>query len=102
MDIVRRRRLPFLLAAVAAVTGTAPRSSTQADEVAAAGSVDSAPELLKTYCVRCHNADKHKADVDLTAFGPRPDSLRSLKVWKKVLIQLQDEEMPPEDPQPTS
>src|SRR4051812_19469088 len=62
---------------------------------------DPAHALLKTYCVRCHNPDNHKADVALPTFGARPGSLQGRKVWLKVLEQLQSEEMPPEDPAPT-
>src|SRR4051812_8035217 len=57
--------------------------------------------LLKTYCLRCHNADKRKGEVDLSTFAARPDSLEGRKVWRKVLEQLRSEEMPPEDPQPS-
>src|SRR4051794_9847803 len=56
--------------------------------------------LLKTYCLRCHNAEKRKGEVDLSTFGARPESLEGRKAWRKVLEQLRSEEMPPEDPQP--
>jgi hypothetical protein len=62
---------------------------------------DAAHGLLKTYCVRCHNPEKHKADVDLTQFGAKPETLQGRKVWLRVLEQLETEEMPPEDPAPS-
>jgi hypothetical protein len=65
------------------------------------GESHAVPALLKTYCVRCHNPEKHKGDVDLTQFGTKPDSLQGRKVWLRVLEQLATEEMPPEDPAPT-
>jgi hypothetical protein len=60
--------------------------------------------LLKTYCLRCHNTDKHKGDIDLTSsvFAARPKSLADRKVWLRVLEQLESEEMPPEDPAPSA
>jgi hypothetical protein len=63
---------------------------------------DNAAALVKTYCARCHNPEKHQADVDLTAIGERPASLAGRKVWQKVLEQLKNEEMPPEAPLPTA
>src|SRR5262249_34823716 len=63
---------------------------------------DKIQPLIETYCVRCHNAKKHQADVDLTALGEKPTSLASRKAWQKVLHQLQSEEMPPESPLPTA
>jgi hypothetical protein len=89
-----RCRLLLLLATASAA---APRLG-QGGEAASA----QVQALLKTYCVRCHNAEKHKADVDLSTFGARPESLQGRKVWLRVLEQLETEEMPPEDPAPTA
>src|SRR5438094_2371597 len=63
---------------------------------------ESAGELVKTYCLRCHSPEKHQADIDLTAIGERPTSLAGRKNWQKVLEQLKNEEMPPEAPLPTA
>jgi hypothetical protein len=63
---------------------------------------DNAAALIKTYCVKCHNSEKHQADIDLTAIGERPTSLAGRKAWQKVLEQLKNEEMPPEAPLPTA
>jgi hypothetical protein len=77
-----------------------------AEPTALAGDATARPArvdaLLAAYCVRCHNPEKHKADVDLTKLGARPDSLPGRKVWLRVLEQLESEEMPPEDPAPTA
>ena len=62
---------------------------------------DAAHTLFKTYCVRCHNAEKHEGDIDLTGFGERPDSLVARKRWNKLVEQLESQEMPPEEPLPT-
>jgi len=58
--------------------------------------------LVKKFCVRCHNADEHEADVDLTALKEQGKTFEGRKRWKKILHQLESEEMPPEDPLPTS
>ncbi len=57
--------------------------------------------LLEKYCLRCHNPEKHEADIDLTHLSPRARSLRERKLWQRVLIQLESEEMPPDNPLPT-
>ncbi|HEX3871983.1 MAG TPA: DUF1592 domain-containing protein, partial [Pirellulales bacterium] len=57
--------------------------------------------LVEKYCLRCHNAEKHEADINLTKLGSRVRSLRDRKLWQKVLQQLESEEMPPEDPLPS-
>jgi hypothetical protein len=85
-----RRLIPTMLA-VGCVWSTGP----------ARGDEDVPHALLKAYCIRCHNPEKHKGDVDLTTFGARPSTLAGRKVWLRVLDQLQTEEMPPEDPAPT-
>ena len=88
-------RILILLAATSLAAGE------QASAGEVAGTSAAVHGLLKTYCVRCHNPEKHKADVDLTQFGTKPDSLQGRKVWLRVLEQLETEEMPPEDPAPT-
>jgi hypothetical protein len=89
----------WLMLALLAAACPSPSRAARASEDASRG--DAAQALLKTYCVRCHNAEKRKGDVDLTALGPRPSTLAGRKVWLRVLEQLQNEEMPPEDPAPS-
>src|SRR4051794_37543338 len=96
MDVLR----PYwLMLVLLGASGLLPTTAAFGLEAVPGGEVPHA--LLKTYCIRCHDADKHKGDVDLTAFGARPDSLTSRKAWRKVVEQLESEEMPPEDPQPS-
>src|ERR1043165_2697545 len=57
--------------------------------------------LLEHYCVKCHNPDKKKGEVDLTLYKDTPAVQQDFKVWQKVLQQIEDEEMPPKDPQPS-
>lgn len=58
--------------------------------------------LLKTYCLDCHNADKQKGDVDLTHFGSLQSVQKDSKLWQTMLQQVEEEEMPPKKPLPTS
>jgi hypothetical protein len=57
--------------------------------------------LLKTYCVRCHNADEAESGVPV---GQLDGSLndRYLRLWNGIRKQIADKAMPPEDePQPS-
>ena len=69
---------------------------------ATAPCAESPTALVKEHCVKCHNPEKHQADLDLTAIGERPTSLAGRKIWQKVLEQVKNEEMPPEAPLPTA
>ena len=58
--------------------------------------------LVERFCLECHNAEKHKGDLDLSRFSSSADVFREAKVWEGVLEQLFVGEMPPKDhPQPT-
>ncbi|NND96465.1 MAG: DUF1592 domain-containing protein [Pirellulaceae bacterium] len=58
--------------------------------------------LMKKYCVRCHNDKKQEGDFDITAFDSRKSILRERPLWQEVLRVITDEEMPPENPLPTT
>ena len=58
--------------------------------------------LLERYCFKCHGNKRTKAEVNLEAFGTRPDFSRDGRTWEKVHHVLHQREMPPEKkPQPT-
>src|SRR3954470_15432424 len=58
--------------------------------------------LLETYCYKCHGPAKTKGDVNLARFADVPSIQRDPKLWRNVLTQLNDRNMPPENkPQPT-
>ena len=58
--------------------------------------------LLERYCFKCHGNKRAKAEVNLEAFGTRPDFSRDGRTWEKVHHVLHQREMPPEKkPQPT-
>ena len=53
--------------------------------------------LFRRYCYKCHNPDRHKADIDLTKYENPRMILQGLKVWHTVREVLKAKEMPPED-----
>jgi hypothetical protein len=64
---------------------------------AVASDFPAAQELLAEYCHRCHNGQKHKGDLDLERFDSEAKVFAHYRVWTKVLEQIADGEMPPED-----
>jgi len=57
--------------------------------------------FLKSYCQRCHHADKQTAGVRVDQLDAKLED-RQLKLWDHVLKQSRDGAMPPEDAkQPT-
>jgi hypothetical protein len=57
--------------------------------------------FLKTYCVKCHNAEKHKGDVRLDQLALRVTG-DNQELWKKVVHNIQRGDMPPEDAKQTT
>ena len=57
--------------------------------------------FLKTYCVKCHNADKEEGGVRLDVIGPIDAEGRFGNTWPEIQRRVIDAEMPPKDaPQP--
>ncbi len=52
--------------------------------------------FLGTYCLDCHNAKKHKGDLDLSALGSAGEALTRTALWKDCATKLRASEMPPE------
>jgi hypothetical protein len=58
--------------------------------------------LLETYCFKCHSAEKAKGEVRLHETPDLAAIYRNPQTWDRVLIELRDSAMPPDDkPQPT-
>jgi hypothetical protein len=58
--------------------------------------------LLETYCSKCHGAVKPKKGVNLVRFADVRSVQREPKLWREVLSQLNDRNMPPDGkPQPS-
>jgi mono/diheme cytochrome c family protein len=51
--------------------------------------------LLQTYCYRCHNAEQHKADVNLAKDENPRLIAQNRKTWQTVMEVLGQKQMPP-------
>lgn len=60
--------------------------------------------LLETYCVSCHNPEKKKADLDLSVITTEEQAQKATKLWRGVINQIHNHDMPPENAkkQPTA
>ena len=57
--------------------------------------------LLKQFCADCHNADKHKGDLDLMPLIEKANLGEHREAWEKIAEALENGDMPPEKkPQP--
>src|SRR4051794_38214444 len=45
--------------------------------------------VLQVTCLKCHNATKHKGDVDLSGFTDDKSAARGRKVWRKAIEQIE-------------
>ncbi len=52
---------------------------------------------LTTYCLTCHSTEDHEGDLDLERFRSINDLRHDVRVWQKVVEQLDTGEMPPKD-----
>jgi mono/diheme cytochrome c family protein len=102
-----RLRLGWLLLGVAwagpASAGPTPAADRAPRASQAAGFQDRVAPLLAKYCAGCHGSRKPKAGLDLAALADEPGADRALKVWQRVLDQLEAGDMPPPDrPRPSA
>jgi hypothetical protein len=59
--------------------------------------------VLETYCFKCHGGEKAKGGVKLHEVNDLPAIYREAGIWDKVLSEMRDEAMPPDDkPQPST
>jgi len=54
-------------------------------------------EFFKSYCIRCHNAEKQEGKLRLDDISFTIDSVEKADRWQKILNQMNSGEMPPED-----
>ncbi len=52
--------------------------------------------LITTYCASCHGAEKHKGDIDFSAYARGSAALGNPKLWRNCAAKLLAREMPPE------
>src|SRR5947207_6339063 len=106
-----RIRPGLILCLAAVICAQAAILCVNADEPAlkpvAAGSlppgyIKDVQPLLTKYCSACHQGEKPKAGVAFDTIRDERTALNRRQVWEKVLDQLQEGAMPPEEkPQPT-
>ena len=53
--------------------------------------------ILQAHCVSCHNPTKRVGGVDLTPFENESAVLKDHKLWRRVIEQVETEQMPPDD-----
>ncbi len=66
-----------------------------ADAPAAATFDKDVKPLLASHCLKCHGAEKPRAGVNLTSFADEKSVLKHRKLWRKVMAQIESQEMPP-------
>lgn len=93
------RLLPFLLAGLIPALSTA---TSHAAEPAEAIFEKEIRPLLDKYCQRCHTGEKPKGEFNLTDFKSLAAVTKSRAAWRKVLEVVREDEMPPEEPFPSS
>ena len=54
-------------------------------------------EFIKRYCLECHSGKKPKASLDLSRFDSIERIVSEAILWDKILIQLGEGDMPPEE-----
>src|SRR5258707_10470169 len=104
-----RRALVAWLGGSAAIALLAASSARASKSPPSKSSVPDSPDfirdvkpLLAQYCYGCHG-EKKKGDLDLRLYRDDASVRRDLRVFEKVLRNLQSHEMPPENkPQPSA
>ena len=81
-----------LLVALLLAAEASPQAAPQADPAS-----EGVGPFLKQYCVNCHGPQKRKGDLALHDLGGKPAPGPQLEVWKKILDQIAEGVMPPED-----
>ena len=54
-------------------------------------------EFIKRYCLECHSGKKPKASLDLSRFDSIERIVSEALLWDKILIQIVEGDMPPEE-----
>jgi mono/diheme cytochrome c family protein len=86
---------PLFLALAFGLIGVAPVLG-QAQSAQSGYSTQILPVLAK-HCVSCHGPTKPKAGLNLAAYTTEAAVLKDIKVWSKVLENVEGGSMPPDD-----
>src|SRR5262245_58383759 len=79
---------PILCALVLATVAAARASANDAFE-------QQVLPFLKMYCVKCHNAERSEAELNLTRYTTAAALGEHFRQWETVVAFLKKEEMPP-------
>lgn len=52
--------------------------------------------LLEAHCFKCHGPQKKKGGIDYSRLADGASALRERRLWKKALLQVEENEMPPQ------
>lgn len=77
----------LLLAPIAAATESGRRSPSFENDVR---------PLISENCLACHNAQKHKGDLNLSQYSTSDKALADEQAWQDVADKLRNGDMPPE------
>ncbi len=75
----------------------AASASVQGAGLASAGKPAALTAFLESYCIKCHGAEKQKGKIALHTLRGVPLQDTQIELWKQMLEQLENGEMPPED-----
>lgn len=92
------KRAIFLFGAVLGLMGGAWGSDDRmADEIAAASVFDEEIyPFLTQYCMRCHNEDRARADLNVMRFDSEAMAATEAALWSRIAARVESGEMPPE------
>ena len=98
-SLARKVGILWCLARVAGAICCAesPMPVSQASNAPAAGADAPWNQFAQTYCIECHGPKKQKGNLRLDQLTPGALDHQSYALWKRVRMQLDKGEMPPDD-----